>query len=118
MNWLGNYFSDTIYQEMNELKTPDEEFYYIEFENGAKREVNPFKLWNFLYEACKPQIKGSKTDSKNWFSFKVKTTGIENKLRHVNKFADFPSKISFHRLLNRANGIIYIQNYEFNYKFK
>ena len=78
MNRLGNYFSDTAYQEINELKTPVGEYFHGEFENEASREFYLFKLRNFSNERCKQQIEELKTDSKNGFMFKVKRTGIKN----------------------------------------
>ena len=44
MNRLENHFSDTAYQQIYQLKTPDEEYFQLEIENEAEREVNPFKL--------------------------------------------------------------------------
>ena len=48
MNRLENHFSDTAYQQIYQLKTPDEEYYHIDNENEVKIKMNPFKLRDFL----------------------------------------------------------------------
>ena len=95
MNRLGNYFSNTANQEINQFKTLDEECYHIEFENKDEREVNPCKLRHILNKKRKQQIEKLKTDSRNGFSFKVEKTGTKNKLRNLNNFEDSLCKISF-----------------------
>ena len=53
-------------------------------------------------------------DSRNGFTFKVKTTGIKNKLRNINGFEDFQSRFNFHSFPNQTKEIIYIKKHEFN----
>ena len=48
MNRLENFFSDTTYQDINQLKVSDKECYYVDFEDEFKEQVNPFKHRNFL----------------------------------------------------------------------
>ena len=56
MKGYGNYISDTAYEEISELIEPDIKYYHIKIENKIKREVNRFKLRNFLNEKCKQQV--------------------------------------------------------------
>ena len=49
---------------------------HTEFVNEAKREVFPLKQ----------QIGDLKSDTRNWFSFKVKITENKNQLRNTNNF--------------------------------
>ena len=90
MNRLGNYFSDRANQEIIQLKTPDEEFYQIEIINEAKRELNHFKLRNFLSETRKQQKEELKAVRRIGYFFKVKINGANNQLRNVNKFKYLP----------------------------
>ena len=62
MNQLGNYFSDTAYQEIVQYKKSAEEYYRVEFEHEAKREVNPHSLRNFLNERCKQKTEKTTTE--------------------------------------------------------
>ena len=45
-----------------------------------QREVNPFKLRNFLSSKCNQKINELTTDSKNGFSFKIKKNEELNQL--------------------------------------
>ena len=40
---LGDYYSELIQHELNEIKDSEEK-YYIEFHDETKKEVNPFKM--------------------------------------------------------------------------
>ena len=48
----------------------------------------------------------------------MKRSAIKNQLLSINNFEDLTCEISFHNFLNQTKGIIYIQNYELNDKFK
>ena len=115
---LGDYYTDVLQQELNEIKEPEEIYYHIEFQDETKREVNPFKLRNFLSDECNQKVEELTTDSKNGFSFKVKPILQLNLLSDIKKFEDFSCEITFHKLLNQTKGIIYLQNCEFNEEFK
>ena len=58
------------------------------------------------------------TDSKNGFSFKVKSSLQLNQLSYIKKFEDFSCEMSFYKFLNQTKGIINIQNCEFNKELK
>ena len=45
---MGDYYTDVLQQELNEIKEPEEIFYPFEFQDEIKRDVNPFQLLNFL----------------------------------------------------------------------
>ena len=60
---------DVLQQGLNEIKEP-EETYHIEFKYETKREVNPFKLRNFLSDRCNQKVEELKPDSKNIFPSK------------------------------------------------
>ena len=117
MHCLRDYYTEVLQQELNEIKEP-EEIYYIEFQDETKREVNPFKLRNFLSDKCNQKVEELTTDSKNGFSFKVKPILQLNLLSDIKKFEDFSCEITFHKFLNQTKGIIYLQNCEFNEEFK
>ena len=105
---LGDYYTDVLQQELNEIKEPEEIYYHIEFQDETKRDVNPFKLRNFLSDKCNQKVEELTTDSKNGFSFKVKPILQLNLLSDIKKFEDFPCEISFHKFLNQNKGIIYL----------
>ena len=44
MNRIGNYFSDTAYQDTSHVTEPNAVDHHIGFENKIKIKVNPFKL--------------------------------------------------------------------------
>ena len=48
MNQLGNYFPETLYKEISQLKEPDEDYYHIEFENETRKQINSLRLQNLL----------------------------------------------------------------------
>ena len=69
---LGDYYTDVLQQELNEIKEPEEINYHIEFKDETKTDVNPFKLRYFLSDKCNQKVEKRTTDSKNGFFFKVK----------------------------------------------
>ena len=48
MNFLRDYYTEVLQQELNEIKEPEEICYHIDFQDETKKEVNPFKLRSFL----------------------------------------------------------------------
>ena len=70
-NRLGDYYTDVLQQELNEIKEPEEIYYHIEFQDETKRDVNPFKLRNFMSDKCNKKVEELTTDSKNRFSFSL-----------------------------------------------
>ena len=118
MHRLGDYYTDVLQQELNENKETEKIHYQTEFQDETKRDVNPFKLRNFLSDKCNQKVEKLTTDSKNGFSFKVKPIHQLNLLSDIKKFEDFPCEITFHKFLNQTEWIIYLQNCEFNEEFK
>ena len=108
MNWLRDYYTEVLQQELNEIKEPEEIYYHIEFQAETKREVNPFKIRNFVSDKCNQKFEELTTDSKNGFSFKVKPIFQVNLLSDIRKFEEF-CEITFHNFLNQNKGIIYLQ---------
>ena len=53
---LGDYYTDVLQQELNEIKEPEEIYYHIEFQDETKGDVNPFKLRNFLSDKCNQKV--------------------------------------------------------------
>ena len=70
-------------------------YYHIEFDDEIKREVNPFKLRNFLSDKCIQKVNDLKTDSKNGFSFKGKKNEELNQLSDTKMFKEFSCEIAF-----------------------
>ena len=101
---LGDYCTDALQQELNEIKEPEEIYYHIEFQDETKRDVNPFKLRNFLGDKCSQKVEKLTTDSKNGFSFKVKPILQRNLLSDIKKLEDFSCEIIFHKFLNQTKG--------------
>ena len=115
---LGDYYTDVLQQELNEIKEPEEMFYHIEFQDDTKRDFNPFKLRNFLSDKCNQKVEELTTDSKNEFSFKVEPILQRNVLSDFKKFEDISCEITFHIFLNQTKERIYLQNCEFNEELK
>ena len=90
--------------------------YYNELRDETMSEVNPFKLRNFLSDKWNRKAYELTTDSKNWFSFKVKSILQLNLLCDIKKFEDI-CEMTFHNFLKQTKGIIYLQNCEFNEEF-
>ena len=89
MHGLGNYYTELLQQELNEIKEPKEIYYHIEFHHKTKREINHFKLWNFLSDKCNQKVEELTMDGKNGFSIKVKAFLQLNLLSDIKKFEDF-----------------------------
>ena len=83
-------------------------YYHIDFQDDTKREVNPFRLRNFLSDKCNQKVEELTTESKNGFFFKDKPILQLNLLSDIKKFEDFSSGITFHKILNQTKGIIYL----------
>ena len=118
MHCLGDYYTDVLQRELNEFKEPEEINYHNEFQDETKREVNPFKLRNFLSDKCNQKVDELTTNSKNGFSFKIKPILQLNFFSNIKKFEDFPCEITFQIFLNQTKGIIYLQNCELNEDLK
>ena len=103
---LGNYYTDVLQQELNEDKEPEEIYDHIEFKNETKRDINPFKLRNFLSANCNQNVEELTTDSKNGFSIKVKPILHLNLLSDIKKFEDFPCEITY-KNKNKAFFFVY-----------
>ena len=97
---LGDYYTDVLQQELNEIKEPEEIYHHIELQDETKRDENPFKLQNFLSDKCNQKVEELTTDNKIGFSFKVKPNLQLNLLSDIKKFEDFPCKVTFHKFLN------------------
>ena len=52
MHRLGDFYKEVLQQELYEIKEPEEIYYDIDINDETKREVNPFKLRNFLSDKC------------------------------------------------------------------
>ena len=115
---LGSFFPDALQDELNQVKEPDDKYYHIEFQKDSRREINPFKLRDFLSAKCGQQIDKLTVDSKDGFSFQVKSIRPQNALFEIDQFNDITCKISLHNYLNECKGLMYIQNFEFNDDFK
>ena len=118
MHCLRDYYTEVLQRKLNEIKEPEELYYQIEFQDETKREVNPFKLQNFLSEKCNQNVEELIMDSKNGFSFKVKPILQLNLISNIKNFEDFSCEITFHKILSQTKGIIYLQNCGFNEEFK
>ena len=118
MHRLGDFHTKVLQQELNEIKELEQHYYHDEFYDENKREVDPFKLRNFLSDKCIQKVDELTKHSKNGFSFKVKPILQLNKFSGIKKFEDFSCEITFRNFLNQTKGIIYIQNCEFNKEFK
>ena len=55
MHRLGDYYTEVLQQELNEIKE-FEEIYYNEFHDETKREVDPFKLRSLLSDKCNQKV--------------------------------------------------------------
>ena len=89
MHCLRDYYTEVVQQALNEIKEPEELYYRIEIQDETKREVYPFKLRNFLGDKCNKKVEELTTDSKKWFSFKVKPILQLNLLSYIKEFGDF-----------------------------
>ena len=56
MHCLRDYYAKVLKQELNEIKDSEEIYYHIEFQDETKREVNTFKLRNFLSDYCNQKV--------------------------------------------------------------
>ena len=92
---LGDYYTDVLQRELNEIKEPEEKYYHIEFQDETMRDVNPLKLRNFLSDKCNQKDEELAIGSKNGFCFKVKPILQLTLLSDIEKFEDFPSEITF-----------------------
>ena len=72
MHRLGDYYTEELQQEINEIQEPEEIYYPIEFDDVTKREVKPFKLRNLSSDKCNQKVEELTTANKNGFTFKVK----------------------------------------------
>ena len=63
------------------------------------REVNPFKLRNFLSDKCNQKVEELTTDSKNGFSFKVKPIHQLKLLSDIKRFEDVSCEINLKKKL-------------------
>jgi len=86
MHCLGDYYTEVLQQELNKIREPAELYYHIEFNDETKREVNPFKLRNFLSDECNRKAEKLTVDSKSEFSFKVKPILQLNLFSDMKKF--------------------------------
>ena len=102
MHRLGDYYTELQYQELIEIKEPEEIYYHIEFHDETKREVNPFKLRPFLSDECNRKVEELTTDSKNGFSFKVKLILQLNLFSDIKKCEDFSCEFTFQKFLNQT----------------
>ena len=114
MHCLWDYYTEVLQQELNEIKEYEEIYSHIEFHDKTKREVNPFKIRNFLSDKCSQNVEELTTDSKNGFSFKDKHILQLNLLFGIKKFQDFSCEINFHKYSYKTKGIAYLQNCKFN----
>ena len=101
MHCLRDYYTEVL-QVLKEIKEPEETYYHNEFQDEPKREVNPFKLRNFLSDKCNQKVEELTTDSKNGFSFKVKPILQLNLLTNIERLEDFSSEITFQTKPNRG----------------
>ena len=46
MQLLGDFYTEILKQELNEIKEPEEINHHIEFHDEIKKEVNPFRVRN------------------------------------------------------------------------
>ena len=113
MKCLRDYYVKVLQQELNEIKEPEELYYHIEFQDETRREVNSFKLRNFLMDKRVYKVEELTADSKNGLFFKVKHVLQLNLLSIISNFEDFSCEIIFHKFLNQTRGIIYLQNCKF-----
>ena len=65
MHLLGDYYTEVLQQQLNEIKESEELYYNFLFHEETKRDVNPFKLRNFLRDKCDEKVEELTTDSKN-----------------------------------------------------
>ena len=96
MHCLRDYYTEVLQQELNEIKEPEEIYYHIEFQDETKRDVNPFKLRNFLSDKCNQKVEELTTDSKNGFSFKVKPNFQLRVLADIKKVGDLSCENTSH----------------------
>ena len=95
MHCVRDCYTELV-QELNEIKEPEEIYYHIEFHDQTKREVDPFKLWNFLSDTFNQKVEERTTDRKNGFSFKVKFILQLNLLSEIKNFENVSCEINFH----------------------
>ena len=86
-----------------EIKGPEEIYYHFEFYDEIKREVDPFKLQDFLSDECNQKVEELTADSKNGFFFKVKPIFQLNLLSDIKNFEAFSCVNNFHRFLNHLH---------------
>ena len=117
MHFLRDYYTEVLQQKLNEIKELGEIYDHTEFQNEIRREVNPFKLRNFLNNKFNQKVELT-TDCKKGFSFKVKSTLQLNLLSDTKKLEDFSCEITFRKIINRTKWIIYLQNCKCNEECK
>ena len=119
MQCLGEYYTEVLQQEQNEIKVPEGRHYHFELKDETMREVNPFKLQNILSDKCNQKDEELTNDCKNGFSSKVKHILQLNLcfIYYKKKFENF-YEITFHEFLNQTKGIISRRNCKFRAELK
>ena len=93
MNHIRDYYTEVLLQQiLNEIEETKEKHYHIEFHDETMREVNRFKIRNFLSNKCNQKVEELTTDIKNRFSFKVKAVF---QLLILKSLKTFPVKLVF-----------------------
>ena len=54
---LEDYYTDVLQQEINEIKELEEIYYHIKFQDKTMRDVNSFRLRNFLSDKRNKRLK-------------------------------------------------------------
>ena len=71
-----------------------------------------------MSDKCNQKFEELTRDSKSDFSFKVKLIVQLNQISDIKKFEQFSCEITFYKFLYQREGIIYLQNCEFNQEFE
>lgn len=71
MHSLGDFYTEVVQQELNEIKKP-EEINYIELHSETMREASSFKLQKFLSGNCNQNVKELTTDRKKRILLQIK----------------------------------------------
>ena len=80
---LGDSYAKQLQQELNEVKEPEETYYYMNFTTKLG-EGNPLKLRNFMSDKCNQKVEEI-TNNKKLFSFNVETNEELNQLSEIKK---------------------------------
>ena len=99
MHRLGDYYTEVLQQELNEVKEPEKKNYQIDFFDETKREVNPFKQQNFLNHKCNQKTEELIADCKNGLSFNIKPILQLKLLSDIKTMEDYSCEIAFHIFL-------------------